>query len=286
MRPNGEVRWVHRRGRVRRGPHGQARSVLGVALDITERKQAEEANARLASLVSAADDAIIGMALDGTILSWNPAAERLFGYPADEMIGQSARILYPGGRRRRVRPRCMRACAPASTCATKACACGATARRSHVSVVVTPVLGQDRRRRRRLGHRARHHRAQAHRAAAGRHAGAADADQQPAQDGAGSRRHGHLRGRHRARPHHLVRRDLRPGRRRAHARARCRPRTSSASSIPTICQRHARAGPRRSRRRRLRERVPHHSSGRRGALDLRARPGLAEPATSRPGRTA
>ena len=69
VRPNGEVRWVHRRGRVRRGPHGQARSVLGVALDITERKQAEEANARLASLVSAADDAIVGMTLGGIILT-------------------------------------------------------------------------------------------------------------------------------------------------------------------------------------------------------------------------
>ena len=97
VRPNGEVRWVHRRGRVRRGPHGQARSVLGVALDITERKQAEEANARLASLVSGADDAIVGMTLGGIILSWNPAAERLFGYQAEEMIGRSARILYPEG---------------------------------------------------------------------------------------------------------------------------------------------------------------------------------------------
>ena len=97
VRPNGEVRWVHRRGRVRRGPDGRARSVLGVALDITERKQAEEANARLASLVSGADDAIVGMTLSGIILAWNPAAERLFGYPADEMIGQSVRILYPEG---------------------------------------------------------------------------------------------------------------------------------------------------------------------------------------------
>ena len=88
---------MQRRGRVRRGPDGQARSVLGVALDITERKQAEEANARLAALVSGADDAIVGMTLDGTILAWNPAAERLFGYPAEDMIGRSVRILYPEG---------------------------------------------------------------------------------------------------------------------------------------------------------------------------------------------
>ena len=71
--------------------------MLGVALDITERKQAEEANARLASLVSGADDAIVGMTLGGVILSWNPAAERLFGYQAEEMLGRSVRILYPEG---------------------------------------------------------------------------------------------------------------------------------------------------------------------------------------------
>ena len=215
VRPNGEVRWVHRRGRVRRGRDGQARSVLGVALDITERKQAEEANARLASLVSGADDAIIGMTLGGIILTWNPAAERLFGYQAEEMIGHSVRILYPGRRRRRVR-RALRARARRRAPALRR---RAPAARRHAGARVggrDTRARQERRRRRRVVDRARHNGAQAHRAAAGRDAGAADADQQPAQDGAGGRRHGHLRGRHRARQDHLVRRDLRAGRRRAH----------------------------------------------------------------------
>ncbi len=97
VRPDGEVRWVYRRGQVRRGPDGRAHSVLGVALDTTERKAAEDANARLAAIASAADDAIMGLAADGTILAWNPAAERMFGYPAGEAIGQSARMLYPEG---------------------------------------------------------------------------------------------------------------------------------------------------------------------------------------------
>ena len=95
VRGDGEVRWVHRRGQVRRGPDGLAHSVFGVALDVTERKQAEETNSRLAAIASAADDAIIGLAPDGTILAWNPAAERMFGYAADEAIGRSVRILYP-----------------------------------------------------------------------------------------------------------------------------------------------------------------------------------------------
>jgi len=97
VRPDGEVRWVHRRGQVRRGPDGQARSVLGVALDITERKLAQEGNARLAAIASAADDAIIGLAPDGTVLAWNPAAQRMFGYPADEIVGRSGSLLYPRG---------------------------------------------------------------------------------------------------------------------------------------------------------------------------------------------
>jgi PAS domain S-box-containing protein len=95
VRPDGQVRWVHRRGQVRRGPDGRAQCVLGVALDITERKLAEDANARLSAIVLAADDTVIGLASDGTILAWNPAAERMFGYTADEAIGQSARVLYP-----------------------------------------------------------------------------------------------------------------------------------------------------------------------------------------------
>ena len=142
VRPNGEVRWVHRRGRVRRGPHGQVRSVLGVALDITQRKQAEEANARLASLVSGADDAIIGMTLGGSILTWNPAAERLFGYQAEEMIGRSVRILYPEGADNEFAALYARVRAGEHLRYE-----GVRQRRDgtpvHVSVVVTPVLGKN-----------------------------------------------------------------------------------------------------------------------------------------------
>jgi PAS domain S-box-containing protein len=59
------------------------------------RRRADSTHAYLASVVDCCNDAIIGETLDGTIVSWNRGAERLFGYAASEMIGRSASILAP-----------------------------------------------------------------------------------------------------------------------------------------------------------------------------------------------
>ncbi len=66
--------------------------------DITERRQAEVASLRLAAIVESSDDAIISKSLDGIVTSWNAAAERLFGYTAEEMIGQPILRLLPEDR--------------------------------------------------------------------------------------------------------------------------------------------------------------------------------------------
>jgi PAS domain S-box-containing protein len=66
--------------------------------DITDRKRAELSRDQLASIVDHSDDAIIGKSLEGTIVNWNKGAERLYGYSAEEVIGQPISILLPPGR--------------------------------------------------------------------------------------------------------------------------------------------------------------------------------------------
>jgi two-component system sensor histidine kinase/response regulator len=65
--------------------------------DITGRQQAEAAIARLAAIVESSEDAIIGKTLDGMITSWNAGAEKIFGYTAEEIVGQPVAMLLPEG---------------------------------------------------------------------------------------------------------------------------------------------------------------------------------------------
>ncbi len=74
---------------------GRITGAVNMLIDITERKQAEEAARRLAAIVQFSDDAIISKNLDGVITSWNESAARLFGYTAGEIIGKSVTRLMP-----------------------------------------------------------------------------------------------------------------------------------------------------------------------------------------------
>jgi PAS domain S-box-containing protein len=78
---------------------GELVGAVNLFVDISDRKNAEQNARRLASIVESCDDAIISASLDGTILSWNYGAVRLFGYSAEETIGQSVTMLIPEDRR-------------------------------------------------------------------------------------------------------------------------------------------------------------------------------------------
>lgn len=68
---------------------------LRAARDRKVRRQAQLAMAHLASIVETCDDAIISQTLGGTVLSWNSGAERMFGYTAEDMVGESIETLVP-----------------------------------------------------------------------------------------------------------------------------------------------------------------------------------------------
>ena len=71
---------------------------VNMLVDITDRKRAEEIRQRFAAIIESSDDAILSKNLDGIIASWNPGAERLFGYKAEEIVGKSVTLLIPADR--------------------------------------------------------------------------------------------------------------------------------------------------------------------------------------------
>jgi PAS domain S-box-containing protein len=95
---DGEVRWIFGRGRVIRDRDGHIIRYAGVDIDITEQKRAEEAASRLVSIVESSADAILSRDLNGIINSWNDGASRLYGYSAEEIIGQPVTVLIPADR--------------------------------------------------------------------------------------------------------------------------------------------------------------------------------------------
>jgi PAS domain S-box-containing protein len=77
------------------GTDGKITGALNMMQDITEEKKAASNNAKLAAIVQSSDDAIISKSTKGIITSWNSSAEKMFGFTAGEMIGQSILKIIP-----------------------------------------------------------------------------------------------------------------------------------------------------------------------------------------------
>ncbi len=97
-RADGAYRWIIDRGVPIHLSDGTFTGFIGTGLDVTERKEAEEARARLAAIVESSHDAIVSKSLDGIVTSWNQAAEKLFGYTASEIIGKPITLIIPEDR--------------------------------------------------------------------------------------------------------------------------------------------------------------------------------------------
>jgi PAS domain S-box-containing protein len=95
LRKDGAAIWSSTTVTLLRQENGVATQFIGIIEDITQRKQAEELRARLAAVVEHSDDAIITKTLDGIITTWNPGAQRIFGYAAEEVIGKPVTVLIP-----------------------------------------------------------------------------------------------------------------------------------------------------------------------------------------------
>jgi PAS domain S-box-containing protein len=81
--------------------HDEDGAIVGAAAvhrDVTDQRQAFEIAQRMAAIIQGSDDAIVSGSLDGLVTSWNPAAERIYGYAGEEILGKPASVLTPEDR--------------------------------------------------------------------------------------------------------------------------------------------------------------------------------------------
>ena len=100
---NGELTDVEYNATVFRDESGELRAMFAAARDAAEAREARGQVTRLALVAASSHDAVFSRNLEGTITSWNAAAERLYGYAAHEAIGRNGTILMPPGHRVRRR---------------------------------------------------------------------------------------------------------------------------------------------------------------------------------------
>ncbi len=122
---------------------GNILGTLSSGEDITERRRAEDAVRKLALIVESSEEAIIGQTLDGIIVSWNPGAERLYGYTAEEAIGRNISMIASPERPNEVENflECIRLGQRVGRVETVRC--GKNGKRVEISLSIFPVLDEE-----------------------------------------------------------------------------------------------------------------------------------------------
>lgn len=97
IRPDGQERVVQCLGEAIFASKRRAQRLIGIVRDITDERRSRASEAHLAAILASSTDAILSTTTDGIVVTWNKASEALFGYTADEMIGQPIQKLIPDG---------------------------------------------------------------------------------------------------------------------------------------------------------------------------------------------
>ena len=129
--------------------------------DVTDQKHADEVQHRLAAIIDSSNDAIISKNLQGIIQTWNPGAERLFGYTAAEAIGRPITMLIPPESSRKRTMILARIRNGQRIDHYETVRLAKSGRRVDISLAISPVRDRDRPDHRGVEDRARHHRVEA-----------------------------------------------------------------------------------------------------------------------------
>lgn len=101
--PDGSTKYLRIIGYPVVDASGDVVELVGITIDVTKHKLAEDMNRRLAWIVESANDAVFSRTLEGIITSWNKGAEQIFGFRAEEMIGRHISTIIPDDRTDEVR---------------------------------------------------------------------------------------------------------------------------------------------------------------------------------------
>ncbi|MGA2034174.1 MAG: PAS domain S-box protein [Thermoguttaceae bacterium] len=143
VRKSGERVWISWSNRAIHDERGNMIGVLAVGNDVTAKKQSEEELARLAAIVESSEDAILSKDLNGVIQTWNAGADRLFGYRAEEVVGQPITLLLPPERIQEEEQILERVLSGQHVEHLETVRLAKDGRRIDVSVTVSPVKCQD-----------------------------------------------------------------------------------------------------------------------------------------------